>query len=149
MTILALISLLFSIVYVLGYEGPSISFFKSLRKQAIVAASVVGISIADPNLPIAHASREIANIPTSGIIFKDSLKVNAFDDPKVPGVVLYLSDFDRPITEKLAKDFFNDPSSSSLTCVKAGPIKLSSDIYLGSDGEEVFEESKNLFFKVS
>ena len=70
-------------------------------------------------------------------------------DPKVKGVSIYLADFERPINEKLTKDFFNDPSSSSLTCSKTGPIVVSSNIVLGTEGEEVFEESKNLFFKVS
>lgn len=96
----------------------------------------------------AHASREVGNIATSGIIFKDSLRINAFDDPKVSGVVLYLSDFDRPITDKLASNFFNDPSSSALTCARTGTMKFKEDIYLGKDGEEVFEEARSLFFKV-
>lgn len=93
-------------------------------------------------------NREVASIPTSGLIFKDNLKINSIQDPKVKGVAIYLSDFERPLTEKLSKDFFNDPSSSSLTCVKTGEIELSKDISLSSEGEEVFEESRNLFFKV-
>lgn len=102
------------------------------------------LSLALPAL----ASGEIASIPTSGLLFKDTLRVSAFEDPKVDGVVLYLSDFDRPLTEKLNKDFFNDPSSSSITCAKTGPITLRKDVNLGSEGEEVFEESRSLFFKV-
>eukprot|EP00599_Poterioochromonas_sp_BG-1_P000364 CAMPEP_0173133050 /NCGR_PEP_ID=MMETSP1105-20130129/498_1 /TAXON_ID=2985 /ORGANISM="Ochromonas sp., Strain BG-1" /LENGTH=127 /DNA_ID=CAMNT_0014044649 /DNA_START=111 /DNA_END=491 /DNA_ORIENTATION=- len=93
------------------------------------------------------ANREIANIPTSGIFFKDSLRVSAFEDPKISGVTIYLSDFDRPITEKLTNNFFNDPSSSSLTCSQTGPIKLKGEVSLSGEGEEVFEESRNLFFK--
>eukprot|EP01038_Epipyxis_sp_PR26KG_P008166 gene8166-11052_t len=93
-------------------------------------------------------AREVGNIATSGFIFKDSMKINAFVDPKIQGITLYISDFERPITEKLSKDFFNDPSSSSITCVKSGPINLKdSGISLDSSGEEVFEESRNLFFK--
>ena len=95
----------------------------------------------------AAGTREIANVATSGIVFKDTLRISAFQDPKVSGVVLYLSDFDRPLTEKLAKDFFNDPSTASLACAKTGDVTFSKDINLSSEGEEIFEESRNLFFK--
>ena len=71
----------------------------------------------------------------------------ALEDPKVQGVVLYLSDFDRPITEKLQKDFFSDPSSSSLTCVRTGQI-IARDINTSPEGEDVFEQNRNFFFKV-
>jgi catabolite regulation protein CreA len=40
------------------------------------------------------------------------------------GITIYLSDFDRPITEKLGGDLFNDPASSSLTCVQTGPVVM-------------------------
>ena len=96
----------------------------------------------------AVSSREVGNVPATGLIFKDYLKVNAFEDPKVQGVELYLSDFSRPLTERLSKDFFSDPSTSSLACVQVGPILLSDSIKNDAEGEEVFEESRNLFFKV-
>ena len=54
----------------------------------------------------AHAGddkRTVGEIQGSGLVFKDTLKVEAFSDPKVAGVQLYLSDFQRPVTEKLAK----------------------------------------------
>ena len=57
----------------------------------------------------------------AGALLKDTLKVEAFLDPKVQGVQLYLSDFQRPVTEKLAKgDIFSDPSSGGLTCSHKG-----------------------------
>lgn len=81
-------------------------------------------------------------------MFKDTLKVSAFEDPKLKGVTIYLSDFDRPLTEKLQKDFFSDPSSTSLGCALTGPILLQpSQINSSEDGEEVFEENRSLFFK--
>lgn len=93
--------------------------------------------------------RQIGDIPTSGFIFKDSLKLMSFQDPKIPGITIYLSDFDRPITEKLTSNFFDDPSSSSVTCVQTGPAGISKNNPLSEDrsGEEIFEESRNLFFK--
>ncbi len=102
------------------------------------------------DVALAVQSREIASIPTSGFIFKDTLKIHAIQDPQVSGVTLYLSDFARPLTEKLTGgDFFNDPSGSSLACAQTRPVTLSQTVLRsGSEGEEVFEESRNLFFKV-
>ena len=95
------------------------------------------------------SARLIGDIPTSGLIFKDSLKLNAFEDPKLPGITLYVSDFDRPITEKLSSDFFSDPSTTSLTCVQTGPVVIDpSKVNLRPEGEEIFEENRSLFFKV-
>ena len=113
-----------------------------------MGSAIACLSFTVGHLPFAVAdSREVGSITTSGIFFKDSLKINAFNDPKVEGVTIYLADFERPITEKLQKDFFDDPSSTALTCAKNGPIKIG-DISMGSDGEEVFEANRNLFFKV-
>lgn len=114
----------------------------------IVKGLMIPMFILPTSIQPTLANREIANIPTSGIFFKDSLRVSAFEDPKISGVTIYLSDFDRPITEKLTNNFFNDPSSSSLTCSQTGPIKLKGEVSLSGEGEEVFEESRNLFFKV-
>ncbi|CAN0542909.1 unnamed protein product, partial [Laminaria digitata] len=33
--------------------------------------------------------------------FQDKLNVEAFSDPKVKGVTIYLSDFSRPVADKL------------------------------------------------
>ena len=43
-------------------------------------------------------------------------------DPKVKGVQLYISDFQRPITERLQKDFFSDPTLASVSCAKIGKV---------------------------
>ncbi len=98
--------------------------------------------------PVAHA-REIASIPTSGFVFKDSLKITSFSDPKVTGVALYIADVDRSIADKLNSDYFNDPSSSSITCTKTGFVTISKDLSTSLQGEEIFEQARNLFFKVT
>lgn len=41
---------------------------------------------------------------------------------QVKGVTLYVSDFRRPLTERIAKDFFSDPSQTSVACVRTGPV---------------------------
>lgn len=98
-------------------------------------------------LAASGGSRVIGEIAGSGIVFKDTLTVESFDDPKVQGVTLYISNFQRPLNERLQKDFFNDPSFASVSCAKTGPISVADNIAIGKQGEEVFEESKSLLFK--
>lgn len=63
------------------------------------------------------------------------------------GVTLYISNFQRPLSERLQKDFFSDPSYASVACAKTGPVSIADNIALGKGGEEVFEENKSLLFK--
>mmetsp|Transcript_13814 Transcript_13814/g.16779 ORF Transcript_13814/g.16779 Transcript_13814/m.16779 type:complete len:207 (+) Transcript_13814:50-670(+) len=103
-----------------------------------------------PILPGGEAiaeSRLVGEIAGSGIVFKDTLNVESFDDPKVKGVSLYISNFERPLNERLKKDFFNDPSFASVACAKTGPVSVADNIAIGKQGEEVFEENKSLLFK--
>ena len=92
--------------------------------------------------------RIIGEIPASGLVFRDYLKVSRFDDPKVQGVKLYVSDFQLPMTERLASgDPFSDPASTAVTCVKTGPVKLDPTVETSSQGEEVFSQARSLLFK--
>jgi len=100
-----------------------------------------------PSIANAEGSKVIAQISGSGLVFKDTLVIESFDDPKVQGVTLYISSFQRPITEKLQKGFFSDPSFSSVSCARTGPIKVADNINLTPSGEEVFQESRSLLFK--
>jgi catabolite regulation protein CreA len=177
-------------------------FSKSI--VAALTALTIGTSVLAP-LPCAAAeSRLIGQIAGSGLVFKDTLNVESFDDPKVNvltydaylmltwlslwswfdttaptnnpprpfgirsrslththvfllllffcllqvrGVTLYVSNFQRPLTERLSKDFFNDPSYASVGCAKTGKIEIADNINTSMQGEEVFEESKSLLFK--
>jgi len=83
----------------------------------------------------------------SGLVFKDTVELTALDDPEVDGVTLYISDFKRSIVDKLAKDFFSEPSQASLTCAITGPVSIkqgSPDKLGGAEGSEVFSEQKGL-----
>lgn len=91
---------------------------------------------------------ELGDIPTSGLFLKDHIKVQALDDPKIRGVKLYIADTDIPLLEKLNKDFFDNPSATSLACTKVGKVQAVKDIPTNKYGEEVFEEDRNLFLKV-
>lgn len=67
---------------------------------------------------------------------------------QVRGVTLYVSNFQRPLTERLSKDFFSDPSYASVGCAKtAKTVQVADNIARSKGGEEVFEESKSLLFK--
>jgi CreA protein len=61
---------------------------------------------------------------------------------------LYISNFQRPLTERLTKDFFTDPSYASVGCAKtARTVRIADNINKSNSGEEVFEESRSLLFK--
>lgn len=64
-------------------------------------------------------------------------------------MTLYISNFQRPLTERLSKDFFSDPSYASVGCARTttGTIEIADNINTSPQGEEVFEESKSLLFK--
>jgi len=85
----------------------------------------------------------------SGMIFKDTVEVTSMTDPKVDGVVVHVSSMKRPITDRIRRDFFTDPSQTSLTATRMGPVTIKEPIALGPSGEAVFTSRKNLFFKTS
>lgn len=148
---------------------------------ANAAAALVLSSALIATPPAIAAPRTIGEMQTSGLVFKDTLRVEgvcswekkgacaatcslqpcltvkchngaslfaAFEDPKVAGVQLYLSDFQRPVTEKLAKgDIFSDPSQGGLTCSHRGQVRVLPSASRDKTGEEVFSESRSLIFK--
>eukprot|EP00775_Hariotina_reticulata_P010160 gene10160-10319_t len=93
----------------------------------------------------ADARDKVGEFQASGFLFKDTVEVNALDDPDVPGVTIYFSDFKRSLVDKLQKDFFAEPSQASLTCsVSADATVLNPSNMGGSEGKEVFAEKKGL-----
>ena len=73
----------------------------------------------------------------------NKIVVEAFDDPKVPGVTCYLS---RAKTGgiKGGLGLAEDRSDASIACRQVGPISLPADL---KDGEEVFKARTSLVFK--
>ena len=116
--------------------------------RTAVAAVGVSFGLGLPDQAMA-GSRTVAEIPTSGFVFKDKLKIESIEDPRLPGVSVFLADFERPLTEKIGGDLFDDPTSSSLTCVQTGPISKETldKIKVGGEGEEIYSENKALLFK--
>ena len=119
-----------------------------LSKFLVGATSLASVIATDPDEASADGSRRIAKISGSGLVFKDSLVVDRFDDPKVKGVTLYVSNFERPLTERVSKDFFTEPSYASVTAVRTGgPIEIADNVDKSEKGEAVFEEKRSLLFK--
>ena len=87
---------------------------RSVAPVALALGCMVGGSAVAP--ANAADGRRVASISASGLVFKDKVVVDAFADPKVEGVTLYVSDFERPLAERMQKDFFSDPSQSGLAC---------------------------------
>ena len=117
--------------------------------KAVVAGGVLAASLLVCNpLPVAaETSRIVGQFQGSGLVFKDTLQIESFDDPKIKGVTLYVSNFQRPLTERLTSNFLADPSDASVSCARTGPVVVADNIGRGKGGEEVFEESRSILFK--
>lgn len=77
----------------------------------------------------------------------NDIVIEAIADPKVPGVTCHVSYFDRSVIDRLRQgNWFEDPSNNAIACRQTGPIKIG-DINRSPGGEEVFSESRSLFFK--
>ena len=118
---------------------------KAITMAGLIAASSV---FWNPSAPAwAEGARVVGSIQGSGLVFKDTLQIESFEDPKVKGVTLYVSNFQRPLTERLTSNFLADPSYASVACAKTGPVAIADNIGKGKGGEQVFDESRSLFFK--
>eukprot|EP01024_Parvocaulis_polyphysoides_P057150 TRINITY_DN606_c0_g1_i2.p1 TRINITY_DN606_c0_g1~~TRINITY_DN606_c0_g1_i2.p1 ORF type:complete len:225 (-),score=22.25 TRINITY_DN606_c0_g1_i2:514-1188(-) len=110
--------------------------------------SFVGASVLlTPSASFAFKEK-VAEFDASGFVFKDAIEVVALQDPDIKGVTVYISDFKRSLTERLSKDFFADPSQTSVTCAITGQIdKAALQKFAGTSGQEIFAEQKgfNLF----
>lgn len=142
-------------------EKRKIMMTKFIGTAIVSAALFLGSALMLPNpdtptlrtllVPPANAieSKVVGELKGSGLVFKDNLQIERFEDPKVKGVVLYISNFERPVTEKIGSgNFFTDPSYASVACARTGqPITVAANLKKGTGGEEVFEESRSLLFK--
>lgn len=86
----------------------------------------------------------VASFSTSGLLFKDTVDVKSFEDPKVKGITLYISRVKRPMLDKLRKGFFQEPSCAAVSAVRTGPPSLVTEIDRSVNGENVFSEMKNV-----
>lgn len=129
-----------------GDEASPLKKLTAAGTAAAVAATLLCGSVSPDVAQAKGQSEVVAEFNASGLVFKDSIEIAAFPDPKVEGVMLYLSDFKRSLTAKLQKDFFSEPSTASLTCTRTGPISFIPEDIISKEGEEIFSERKNLSF---
>ena len=92
---------------------------------------------------------KVGAFASSGLLFKDTVEVTAIPDPEVPGVTIYVSNVLRPLSDRMMKSFFSDPSAIVVSAVKTGPVPDVSDSvkHSGLAGQDVFSASKSAFFK--
>ena len=124
--------------------------YQQLKKQltTVASAAILTSTLLGPLPTLAMESQIIGQISGSGLVFKDTLEVERFDDPKIKGITLYITNFQRPITERLTSNFLQDPSYASVACVKSSPtVAVADNINMTPQGEEVFQESKSILFK--
>ena len=124
------------------------------RAAATAAALVLAVSPFSPAPPAlaafasASASPEkVADFAASGILFRDAVEITALEDPDVLGATVFVADFKRSLTAKLAKDFFSEPSQASITCA-ADPNRplrvVNAAAVRAAGGTELFSERKGL-----
>lgn len=99
--------------------------------KKFLATAAIGIALSAN----AFAAEMIGKVETSGMIFKDRIEILAFDDPTVKGVACYVTNTVRSMS-------FEDPSDSSLSCRKIGPISGNLN-----DQPHLFSQAKNAWFK--
>lgn len=74
--------------------------------------------------------------------------VEAFQDPKVPGVTCHLAYFERSMIDRLSQgNWFEDPSNSAIECSRTGPV-VPRNVARGAGGEQVFSEGRSLILKL-
>lgn len=77
----------------------------------------------------------LATIKTSGLLIKDKLIIQVFDDPTIKGVSCYVTTPKRALS-------FTDQTDSSISCRKTGAI-----VGNLSNKRKIFSEKKSLIFK--
>jgi len=93
--------------------------------------------------PSSSETSRLSSFKTSGILFKDKVKVDRFFDPKVENVVVHVSSVD----EGGLSGVFTNSAQTSITATKCGPVRLRQPINLKPEGELVFDERRNWLFK--
>ncbi len=77
----------------------------------------------------------------------NEIKIEAFQDSKVKGVVCHMAHFDRGVLDRLSKgDWFENPSNGSISCAITGPVTIGK-IDMDKNGEGVFKQKQSLIFK--
>jgi CreA protein len=106
-------------------------------RHALAAALLIAASPA--------AAEEIGRIGTDWT--DNDVVVEAIADPAVQGVTCHITYFERGLIDRLWQgNWFEDPSNTSISCGRTGPIVIG-DIETDENGEEIFSQRQSLVFK--
>lgn len=75
----------------------------------------------------------VGTVEANGAFFKDEILVQSFQDPDLPGIVCYITYYDRA-------SLGSDSTVSSLACIQIGSVPL-----VPSDSRSIFKMDKALF----
>ena len=106
-----------------------------MKKYLSKVASLVFAFTLLSCIPAPASAERIAKIETSGIFFKDTLEVHAFDDPYVKGVTCYVTLPKRTLS-------IEDQTNTSISCRKVG--KISGEL---ESRKKIFKQAKSWFIK--
>lgn len=95
---------------------------------AILMASIFSLGV---------YSKEIGEVETSGMFFKDSILIHSFNDPTLTGIACHVTYVDKSFS-------MDDPSDSAISCRQVAS-KITGNYR--KNVTDVFSKSKNLFFK--
>lgn len=89
----------------------------------------------------ACSDKEVADV-SLGLFTTKDIKIQTFNDPKIPGVTCHISHVEANLD-------FADPSDMSIACRQTGEITQSmlQDIDKSKNGEVIFSTSKSVLFK--
>ena len=89
----------------------------------------------------ACSDKEVADV-SLGLFTTKDIKIQTFDDPKIPGVTCHISHVEADLD-------FADPSDMSIACRQTGEITAAmlQDIDKSKNGEVIFSTSKSILFK--
>lgn len=83
----------------------------------------------------------------SNDLMGNEIMIEAMRDPAIPNVVCHLAYFDRSFLDRISQgNWFENPSNSSVSCQRTGPIDLSG-VNTSRAGEEIFSQRLSPFFK--
>ncbi|MEM1231610.1 MAG: CreA family protein [Pseudomonadota bacterium] len=109
-------------------------------KRTVALVAVAALLLA----PMLRA-REIGSVDTKFNLLSpdDSINVDVFEDPKIEGVVCYLSKAQKG-GYLGAAGLREDTSDASIACRQVGPVKVLEPF---DEGERVFRERRSIVFK--
>lgn len=112
----------------------SINLLRSLAVALALALAACG----DRNSSVGEFSNDLSG---------NEIMIEAFADPAIPNIVCHVAYFDRSFLDRMQQgNWFENPSNSSVSCQRIGPIDLSG-IRTTRSGEEIFNQRQSLFFK--